>query len=342
MTRLRLVVKDRAKVDDAAVKATQGVMTTADSAGQYQVVIGNEVPEVFAALGKVSSIGGAGSADAPADAASDTNLFDRFVKMIAAIFTPILWPLAATGLLKAFLAAAATFGRIAVEDNTTYEILNALSDAFIYFLPLVLAISAARHFKASEFTSFAIAAALLYPSIVGLVGVEDVTFFGIPIVMVSYVSSVIPIIVIVWLQSYVERFLYAKLWSAIRRFVTPMIVILVFVPLTLAVIGPITTWLSNILADGIGWVFEVVPWLGGALIGGLWQVLVIFGVHWRFVPLFTLENQNTGQILIIAPIFAAVLAQAAAVLGVWVRTRNAATRELAAPRSLSERSTPGR
>jgi len=333
MTRLRFVLKDDAKADAAALKATPGVITTAQAGGQYQVVIGNEVPEVFAEIGKISRFGGSGDA-APAEDEPRGNLFNRFIKMISSIFTPVLWALAGTGLLKAFLAAAATFGWIDTASST-YLVLNALSDAFINFLPLALAITAARYFKAAEFTSLAIAGALVYPTITAAVGAEGLTFFGIPFTMVSYVSSVIPIIIVVWLQSHAEKFLYAKLPTAIRRFVTPMIVVLIGVPLVFVVIGPISALLSGWVGGGIGWLFANVPVIGGAVMGGLWQVFVIFGLHWGMVPLFTLEFQTTGQIMLIAPVFAAVLAQAAAVAGVWVRTRNSRLRSLAAPATLS-------
>ncbi|RWR18068.1 PTS beta-glucoside transporter subunit IIBCA [Microbacterium enclense] len=330
-TRLRFVLKDESKADATALRATPGVITTAQAGGQYQVVIGNDVPDVYAAIQAQTKLGGG---DGATEDGPKGNLFNRFIKMISAIFTPILWALAGTGLLKAFLAAAVTFGWMDA-TTTTYTILNALSDALINFLPLALAITAARYFKASEFTSFAIAGALVYPSITALTGAPDVTFFGIPVTMVSYVSSVIPVIIIVWLQSHAERFLLRVLPGAIRRFVTPMLVVLVAVPLVFVVIGPISALIGGGLASGIGWVFETVPWLGGAIMGGLWQVFVIFGLHWGLVPLFQLEYQTTGMILLIGPVFAAVLAQAAAVAGVLVRTRNKNLRSLAAPATLS-------
>lgn len=333
-TRLRFVIKDDTKIDKAAVKSAPGVITTAEAGGQYQVVIGNEVPEVFAAIGKMSRLGDDSASATRASGAPKAGLFSRFIAMISAIFTPLLWALAGTGLLKAFLAASVTFGWIDA-TTTTYTILNALSDSFINFLPLALAITAAKHFGSSQFTSLAIAGALVYPSIVALNGVPDITFFGIPVTMISYVSSVIPIIIIVWLQSHAERFLYAKLHSSVRRFVTPMLMVLILVPLTFLVIGPLANLISTGLANGIGWVFDVVPWLGGAIMGGLWQVFVIFGLHWGFIPLFALESQNTGLIYILAPVFAAVLAQAAAVAGVWVRTKNKNLKSLAAPATLS-------
>ena len=329
-TRLRFVLKDESKADASAIRAVPGVITTAQAGGQYQVVIGNDVPDVYAAIQAQTKVGD----DGGADDGPKGNLFNRFIKMISAIFTPILWALAGTGLLKAFLAAAVTFGWMDA-TTSTYTILNALSDALINFLPLALAITAARYFKASEFTSFAIAGALVYPSITALTGAPDVTFFGIPVTMVSYVSSVIPVIIIVWLQSHAERFLLRVLPGAIRRFVTPMIVVLVAVPLVFVVIGPISALIGGGLASGIGWVFQTLPWLGGAIMGGLWQVFVIFGLHWGLVPLFQLEYQTTGMILLIGPVFAAVLAQAAAVAGVFARTRNKNLRSLAAPATLS-------
>ncbi|HYP72529.1 MAG TPA: beta-glucoside-specific PTS transporter subunit IIABC, partial [Microbacterium sp.] len=333
-TRLRFVLKDESKANTAAVKATPGVVTVAQAGGQYQVVIGNDVPDVYAEIGKISKFGGGHDGATPAASGEKGSLFSRFITMISGIFTPVLWALAGTGLLKAFLAAAVTFGWIDA-TTSTYAVLNALSDAFINFLPMALAITAARYFKANEWTSFAIAGALLYPTMTALVGAPDLTIFGIPFTMVSYVSSVIPIIIIVWLQSHAERWLMKVLPGAIKRFVTPMIVVLVAVPVVFLVIGPISSLLGGWLGDGIGWVFATVPWLGGAIMGGLWQVFVIFGLHWGLVPVFQIEYQTTGQMLLIAPVFAAVLAQAGAVLGVWVRARNKNLKSLAAPATLS-------
>ncbi|MDQ1075357.1 MULTISPECIES: beta-glucoside-specific PTS transporter subunit IIABC [Microbacterium] len=332
-TRLRFVLNDESKADTAAIAALPGVVTVAQAGGQYQVVIGTDVPDVYAAIGRISSLTAA-STEAVATSGPRKSLFNRFISMIAALFTPLLWALAGTGLLKAFLAAAVTFGWIDPQ-TTTYVVLNALADAFIHFLPLALAFTAARYFKANEFTSFAIAAALVYPSLSTLTGAADVTFFGIPFTMVSYVTSVIPIIVIVWLQSYAERFLYAALPAVLRRFVTPMLVVLVAVPLVFVVIGPLSAVVSGWLGGGIAWIFQAAPWAGGAIMGGLWQIFVMFGLHWGLAPLAALELQEAGRSLIIAPLFASVLAQGAAAFAVFLRTRNRTLKSLAAPATLS-------
>lgn len=334
MTRLRFVLRDGSKVDDAAVRRLPGVITTATAGGQYQVVIGNDVAEVYEAIVGSSRLSGAAAPAAEAPPEKKQNLLNRAIAMISALFAPIVWALAGTGLLKAFLTVAATFGWIDTETST-YVILNALSDAFIYFLPIALAITASKYFRADQFTSLAIAGALVYPSISALAGQEGLTFLGIPVTMMSYASSVIPIIIAVWVQSWLERWLHSWIPAAVRRFLTPMIVVLLLVPAIFLAIGPVSNIVSVALADGIGWLFDVAPWLGGALIGGLWQVFVIFGLHWGFQPLLILEFSQTGQIILAAPTYAAALSQAAAVLGVWIRTRNRRLKSLAGPATLS-------
>lgn len=336
MTRLRFELEDPRKVDEQAIRAAAGVITTAEAGGQFQVVIGDDVADVYAAIGKISDLTNAAGADQSRPTASTEarpNPFNRFISMISAIFAPIVWALAGTGLLKAFLVFASTFGWIS-SDSSTYTILNALSDGFIHFLPVALAVSAAKYFRAEQFTSLAIAGALVYPAIADLSG-QSVSFFGIPVEMVTYSSSVIPIIVAVWLQSHLERFLHSRLPAALRRFLTPTIVVAVLVPVVFVLIGPASNVLAGALSDGIQWLFDVVPWLGGALMGGLWQVFVIFGMHWAFQPLLINEFTQTGQIILAAPTYAAALSQAAAVAGVLVRTRNRRLKTLAGPATVS-------
>ncbi|MEN3343491.1 MAG: beta-glucoside system component [Arthrobacter sp.] len=331
-TRLRLRLRDASKADTAAVEKLPGVIAVMHAGGQYQVVIGNDVPQVFAGLGKISRFGNEDSSD---EAPAQGNLFNRFIEMVSAIFSPILWPLAGSGLLKAFLSMAGTFGWVAPTNNT-YVVLSAAADALFYFLPLFLAVTAARRFKVNQFTSMAIAGALVYPSIValGTTG-QPVDFVGIPLVMMNYTSSVIPIIVAVWLQGYLERFLLKFLPSAIRNFLTPLLTIAIMVPLTLLTVGPATTLLSQGVSAGITAIFGFAPWLAGALMGAFWQVFVLFGLHWGFVPIFANDLATIGYSLLMAPLVPAVLAQAAAMVAVALRTRSAARRSVAAPAAIS-------
>jgi len=164
---------------------------------------------------------------------------------------------------------------------------------------------------------------------------EEVSFFGIPLVMMSYASSVIPILVAVWIQGYLERALKKVLPSAIRNFSVPLITLLVMVPLVLITVGPVTTWIANGISAGINTVFTTLPWLAGALMGGFWQVFVLFGLHWGFVPLISNEIATEGYSLLLGPLFAAVFAQSAATLAVLLRTRNKARRAVAGPAAFS-------
>ncbi|MGJ9374180.1 beta-glucoside-specific PTS transporter subunit IIABC [Nesterenkonia sp. CF4.4] len=336
-TRLRLRVLDDEKVDQAAIDSLPGVLTVVHAGGQFQVVIGNDVPRVYAELSKLTGAPAGDSTDAASEdgPGQKGNLFNRFIDLVSSIFQPIIWPLAGAGLLKAFLSAANQFGWLDPESDTSV-ILAAAADSIFYFLPLFLAVTAARRFKANQFTSMAIAGALVYPSIVALNDTgESVSFAGIPVVMMAYTSSVIPIIVAVWLQSYLERGLDRAMPSAVRNFGTPLLSILIMVPLILMTVGPVTTFAAQGLSGGINAVFGFAPWLAGAILGGFWQVFVVFGLHWGLIPSMINDLATQGYSLLLGPLVPAVLAQAGATLAVLVRSRNAARRKVAGPAALS-------
>ena len=330
-TRMRFVLKDESKASTEAVKALDGVVTVVQAGGQYQVVIGNDVPLLHEELVRLTNLTG----DDDESTGNDGNLFDRFIKMVSALINPVVWTLAGTGLIKAFLTLTTTLGWLK-EDSTTHTILNAAGDSALYFLPILLAITSARYFKANEMTAVALAGALVYPEIVALNEAGgQVTFFGIPVVMASYTSSLVPIIVAVWFQSHLQRWLTRILPSAIRNFSVPLLVLLIMVPLTLITVGPVTTAASNGIASLMNALFEHAPWAAGAVMGAFWQVFVMFGVHWGLVPVMLAQYNDPGFSLMAGPIFPAVLAQAAATLGVMIRTRSMKMRELAGPASLS-------
>lgn len=332
-TRMRFVLRDESKAATESIKQLEGVVTVVQAGGQYQVVIGNDVPILYEELGRITALGQ--QDDAPQGPKG--SLLDRVIALVSALINPLIWTMAGAGLIKAVLALATTLHWTSAE-STTYTILNAAGDSVFYYLPIVLAISAARRFKANEITSVAIAGALVYPSIVDLADTSHVTFFGIPVIMANYTSSLLPIIVAVWVQGLLEHWLKRVLPGTIRNFTMPMIVLAVMVPMVFLTIGPVMTWLSSSISGGVQWLFVHVPWLGGAVMGAMWQVFVIFGVHWGFIPIILADLDTVnglGFSLIAAPLFAAVLAQSAAMLGVMIRTRNAKLRGLAGPAALS-------
>jgi PTS system beta-glucosides-specific IIC component len=339
-TRLRFQLKDREKADKAAVEATRGVITVVEAGGQFQVVIGNTVGNVYEALTRNPNIatGGGGGG----------GLLARAIDLITSIFTPFLWVLAGTGLLRALLA-------VVVEINgdfattPTYAILYAASDGVFQFLPVLLAITAAKKFKANQWTAIAIACALVYTATIAVIpGAEgtltlrafsdaggDLNFLGIPVVMIAYLSSVIPIIVAVYAQSYLERVLNRVIPEALRNFLTPMLVVAIIVPVVFVAIGPVADWLGRGLSNAVNWFWDLSPAIGGFVMGALWQVFVIFGVHWGFVPVMLQDMSEQGYSLLTGPLFAAVLAQAAAGFAVFLKTRNRELKEVAGPATIS-------
>jgi beta-glucoside PTS system EIICBA component len=335
-TRLRFQLVDREKVNKAAIEKSPGVLAVVESGGQFQVVIGNDVPVVYAEIGKISKLTSGGGSPTAEATGTKGGLFSRAIDVISSIFTPILWVLAGTGLLKAFLSLFAQLGWLD-RASDTYTILSAAADATFYFLPLFLAVTAARRFNASQFVAMAIAGALVYPSIIALNAPDagQVTFLGIPVEMVAYTSSVLPIIFTVWVLGHLERALRKVLPTVIRNFTVPMLSVAVLVPFTLIVVGPVLTWLSSSFAHLLTSAFSVSPVLAGAILGGTGQLLVIFGVHWGMVALIINDLSTQGFTLITGPILPAVLAMAAATAGVLVKTRNKELKELAGSSAVS-------
>lgn len=342
-TRLRFVVKDAVKADIKKAEAVDGVITAIKSGGQHQVVVGNDVPLAYQELMTIPGMAPKGllnrdSSAEQAEAAGNgekKNLLDRFIDMISAIITPLIWALAGIALGKAFLTLALNFGWLDAE-STTAVILSVTFDGLFYFLPLFLAVTAARKFNANEFIAMAIAAALVHPDLIALnQGDGDVSFFSLPVVLMSYASSVIPIIVAVWIQGYVERWFRRILPGAFRNFGTPLFTVAIMVPLTLMTVGPLTVLAANAVSDGVGWLFATVPWLAGAVLGAFWQVFVMFGLHWGFVPIMLNDLANQGFTYFTAPLMAAVLAQAGVAAAVGLRTRNSARRKIAGPAAVS-------
>ena len=331
-TQLRLKLRDESKANKAAIENLPGVITVMQAGGQYQVVIGNNVPLVYEELGRITKLGDAAHTG---EAGPKGNLFNQFIELISSIFQPMLWPLAGAGLLKAFLSLFTQLGWLDATTQT-YTILAAAADGLFYFLPIFLAVTAAKRFRTNQFTSMALAAALVYPTIIALQAAgEPVSFLGIPVVLMNYTSSVIPIIVAVWLQGYLERFLNRVLPSAIRNFTTPLLVILVMVPVVLMTVGPLTTYAAQGISTGINAIFGFAPWLAGVVLGGFWQVFVLFGLHWGLVPVMINDLSTQGYSLLTGPLLAAVLAQAAAMLAVFFRTRSAKRKQVAGPAALS-------
>ena len=349
-TRLRFKLKDEKKANDDALKDTDGVVTVVKAGGQYQVVIGNEVADVYEAVLKEGGFSGGGQvADDDLDD-SNMSLMDKAIDLISGIFTPILGPMAAAGMIKGLTAMCASFGWLA-KTSGTYEVLYAIGDGFFYFLPLILAITSAKKFKVDRFTAITIGAAMCYPAMVAMNSSKKVlfdlfngtflhsqvhaTFLGIPIISMNYTSTVIPIILAVWFASVVEK--WCKKWipTVVKTFLVPFVTLLIVVPLSFLIIGPLATWIGNALAAITSAVYNFSPVLAGILLGGFWQVFVIFGVHWGFVAVMMSNIAALGYDPILGLSLGASFAQIGVVLAILLQTKDQKLKGIALPAFLS-------
>lgn len=329
-TRLRFKILDNSKVDLATLETLDGVITVVNGSGQLQVVIGNRVPEVYRAFGPISGLlDDDKSGSKEEKPAENISIMGRLIDLVAGIFTPLLGAMAAAGVLKGALAIVLALGWMDSKEST-YVILHASSDSLFYFLPMLLAITSARKFNTNIFVAVSVAGALVYPTIQALYNAgQPVTFFGLPVMMMQYTSSVLPIIFSVWLMSHIERFLNRYIHESVRNILTPFFLLSLMVPLTLMTIGPVGISASEFIASLFVTIYGFNPILASALVAAAWQILVIFGVHWGFVTVFINDISVMGRSYLKAASSPSIFAQSGALLGVMLRTRNKKLKALA-------------
>lgn len=327
-TRLRFKLIDGEKADADALKANPGIIMVVESGGQFQVVIGNHVHDVWLAVQQAAGLGD----ETPPAAGKNTDAsgpLARFIDVVSGIFTPFIGIMAACGILKGLLAIGLACGLMNPAQGT-YRILYAAGDAMFYFLPMILGYTAGKKFGGNPFVTLVIGGALVHPLMIeAFTSSSAETFFGIPVVFINYTSSVIPIICAAGFCCWLERQCNKIMPSAVKNFLTPLICIVVTVPLTFLVIGPLATGLGQMLAAGFQWIYQLAPWLAGGLLGALWQVCVIFGLHWGLVPLMMNNLAVLGHDPMLAIIVPSVFGQVGAALGVFLRTRDARLKTLA-------------
>lgn len=342
VTRLRFGLKDESKADTDYLKARDGVVTVVQAGGQYQVVIGNHVPDVYAAVQKVAGIAGDGSLDIDEGDGPKGNLFDRFVDLISGVFQPSLGVLAAAGIIKGVVAILAATLKWNNDNSAIYAILNAAGDGFFQFLPVILAFNAARKFKMSEFTGMAIAMALVYPTLPTTLatlteaGLNNV--FGIPFVLPasgSYLQTVVPVILAVWVASHIERFFKKITPDVVKVFMVPFATLLITVPLTFLVVGPVANYASDLLSAGFTSVMDFSPLLYGILLGVFWQVMVMFGLHWALVPLAILQFSQNNWSDVLIPANLPNFTQTGVLLAIIMKTKEQKVKSVAMPAFIS-------
>lgn len=284
VTRLRFKLKDEQMPKKEEVEKIDGVMQVIQKGGQYQVVIGNQVEPVYKEAIKLI-----GEETGEAEQKQEDNnvkLFDKLTATISGIFIPILGPFAATGLLKGILTILTVTGVLNAEMDT-YKVLNAIADTLFYFFPIILGSSAAKQFKMNQYLGMAIGGAMVYPTIIEIASKgAPINFLGLPMNLMNYSSSVFPVIVAVFVASKLEAALNKITPQAVKFFLVPLVVLVVMVPVTFIVVGPVLTFVSQLLSQGTMFLYNLSPIVAGLLLGGTWILIIMFGLHWAFIPIF--------------------------------------------------------
>ena len=320
-TRLRLVLKETPEGVKEKVSALAGVITVVENNGQFQVVIGTHVGEVYDSVAEALHL----DASAQEIEQPKQNIVNRIIATMSAVFAPFVYILAAAGLLQGALILI-TMAAPSFAETGTYEVLNFMSWTPFTFLPIFIAITASKHFKCNTYIAILCCCALVNQSwadIAARIADGDVVrFLGVKLSETTYTSTVLPPLLLVWVLSYLEHFIEKKLPDAAKPLLTPLICFVVMVPATIMVIGPASAITANAIANGYNALVAFAPALAGAIIGGLWQVVVIFGVHWGITPVVLANFDMNGCDTFQAFQTIAVVAQVAAAFGVFIKSRN--------------------
>lgn len=353
ITRVRFYLKDQGKAHDAEVADLDGVIDVVKAGGQYQVVIGPAVEDVYDAV--VKQLGTEKAADSEAEAAEEAERpdtawgwvkfgFSSLIGVITGSMIPVIGLLAAAGILKGILTLLKYY-QLVDGDSTTFTIIDAMGDAVFYFLPIFVGFTAARRLGSDPIIVSIIGGVLAYPSIVEIAKGEGTSsilgmpinaeFFGIPFHMASYTYSIFPMIVAAWLASVVEPWLKKVIPTVLRMIFVPLFEVVIVSLAIMLVLGPLVMLISGGIAAAIQWLYDLSPAISGLLIGGFYQCLVIFGLHWAVIPIVTQDISASGHSYLNAIISATMVAQGGAVLAVFLKTKTEKIKELAGPAAIS-------
>ena len=324
VTRLRFQLKDESKANDEVLKTNDGIITVMHTAGQYQIVIGNHVGDVYETI--LPKLGLSGEV---VETKNKTSLKDKFVDLVSSIFMPAIGMLCACGMIKG-LNTILSFAGIYSSASGLYTLIDAIGDSIFYFFPVIIGYTSAKKFKLTPFIGMVIGLALCYPTING----ADLSIVGINM-NVSYTSTVLPVILTVAIAAPMERLLNKYIPDVVKSFLTPMIVILLSTILGYMIIGPVANTVAGWLSDGVLSLYSISPVLAGIVFGGLWQVFVVFGVHITFIVLaiMNLAAGHPDPILSLQAFVA--FSQTAVVLAIFLKTKQKKLKSICFPAIIS-------
>ena len=345
VTRLRFRLKDESKANDDALKNNPGVVTVMKSAGQYQVVIGNHVPLVYADVCELAGI----SNDKPQEEVAPQGAFNKLIDIISGCFQPILGPLCAAGIIKGLNALLVFILGTSFNNSGTYMVLNAIGDSIFNFLPIILGYTAAKKFNVNVVVGMIIGATLCYPTIqtdtlsaagkaigtLPMIGDYYTKFIGIPFVSGNYTSTVVPVICIVALAAQIQKLAKKYVPEMLQNFFVPFFVLIISLPIGLLVIGPVVSLLTSILSNIFAGLYAFSPLVTALVVGAFWQCLVIFGLHWALVPMAMVNIGNLGYDTILPGMLGTTFAATGVVAAMYLKLKDKNKKALAIPAVIS-------
>ncbi|SDN21101.1 PTS transporter subunit EIIC [Lachnospira pectinoschiza] len=347
VTRLRFTLKDESKANTQALKDKDGVIDVIQKGGMYQVVIGNAVTEVFDEVMAIATFSKSNE-DMPV-VEEKKKPIDNLISTIAGIFTPILGLMCGCGVVKGLIVFLGALGLLSTTSGT-YIIINAIGDSIFYFFPVFIGYTAAEKFGMNKFVGMAIGASLIHPNIIALnSGAVITTLFsgtfmetsvkttlvGIPVMLMSYSSTVIPAILACFVGSKIEKFFKKIIPDVLKMFLVPAFTLVITVSITLIIVGPVATWLSDLIGVVFLAFHDFCPPLAGALIGGTWQLLVMFGLHQGITPIMFNNLVTNGCESVICCMQAVPFTTCAVVFAVYLKTKNKKLKRTALPAAIS-------
>ncbi|MBC6349561.1 glucose PTS transporter subunit IIA [Lactobacillus melliventris] len=341
-TRLRFTLNDDSIPNDDEVNNIKGVIDVTRANNQYQIVIGQTVEDVYDELIKLLGPEYAGQGEpapaAPAPVANQfiggkiKNGFFQLIGVITGSMMPVIGLLAASGMLKGILNILTNFCHMSTA-SPTYTIINAMGDASFYFLPLIVGFTAAQRLGSNPVVVSIIGGFLIYPDLVKIyasgkfsyylagVGI-NANFFGIPIHIPQYTYSIFPMIFAAWMAAKIEPWIKKWMPVTLRQIFTPLVEIFLVGMTVLIIVGPVISFISTGIAKVLQWLLTVNTALSGLIIGGLYQILVIFGLHWAVVPIIANDIAATGHSILNGIVSVTMIAQGAGALAVWFKTKH--------------------
>jgi PTS system beta-glucosides-specific IIC component len=323
-TRLRFKLKDNKKAQKKEIQNLNGILSVVESGGQFQVVVGSHVSNVYEEIIKIGNFGkNSSSTDEPKG-----TIMSIIFETVSRSFSPLIGAFAGAGMLKAVLTILVSLGWLSQESGT-YHILSAAGNAVFYFLPIMLGITLATKLGANPFVGGTIGAALLEPNLTGLLAEGKTTsFLSVPVVLMDYSSSVFPIFIAVSIYAALEKFLKKVIHKDVQMFLVPMLSLVIIVPLTVIAFGPFGVYTGNAIGSGISFLSDKSGILTGAVLGAAWTFLTILGLHWSLVPII-LANIAAGGDPIFAMVASGVFAQMGVALGIFLKTKDKQVKALA-------------